>query len=282
MWASRGTKTMPDGTGTVNKVYSPKDNALLATLSADVLDRLRPDLVPVAMPLGKVIYESGAELKQVYFPAPGCIVSMLYVMADGSSAEIAVVGDEGLVGIALFMGGGSTPSRALVQSAGQAFQLKASALIREFERHSGLQILLLRYTQALITQMSQTAVCNRHHSVDQQLCRWLLLSLDRLPTNELSMTQELIANMLGVRREGVTEAAGKLQDRGLIQYSRGRITVLDRPGLEAQVCECYAVVKNEYDRLLSVNSEGSASAPAAAIPNGSAKNQSNSGKVHPL
>ena len=273
---------MPDGTGTVNKVYSPKDNALLAALSADVLNRLRPDLVPVAMPLGKVIYESGAELKQVYFPAPGCIVSMLYVMTDGSSAEIAVVGDEGLVGIALFMGGGSTPSRALVQSAGQAFQLKASALIREFERHSGLQILLLRYTQALITQMSQTAVCNRHHTVDQQLCRWLLLSLDRLPTNELSMTQGLIANMLGVRREGVTEAAGKLQEAGLIQYSRGRITVLDRPGLETQVCECYAVVKNEYDRLLSVNPEGSASAPAAVIPKVSEKIHINSGKVRPI
>jgi CRP-like cAMP-binding protein len=175
---------------------------------------------------------------------------MLYVMTDGSSAEIAVVGDEGMVGIALFMGGDSTPSRALVQSAGQAFQLKGNELKKEFERHSGLQHLLLRYTQALITQMSQTAVCNRHHSVEQQLCRWLLLSLDRLATNELTMTQELIANMLGVRREGVTEAAGKLQAQGLIRYSRGRITVLDRPGLERQVCECYAVVKKEYDRLL--------------------------------
>jgi len=177
-------------------------------------------------------------------------VSLLYVMEDGASAEIAVAGDEGMVGISLFMGGGTTPSRALVQSAGQAFQLKGEALVREFDRHGELQQVLLRYTQALITQMSQTAVCNRHHSVDQQLCRWLLLSLDRLATNELSMTQELIANMLGVRREGVTEAAGKLQARGLIRYSRGRITVLDRPGLEAQVCECYAVVKREYDRLL--------------------------------
>jgi CRP-like cAMP-binding protein len=185
---------------------------------------------------------------------------MLYVMADGASAEIAVVGDEGMVGIALFMGGDTTPSRALVQSAGQAYQLKGKALNNEFDRHSGLQILLLRYTQALITQMSQTAVCNRHHSVDKQLCRWLLLSLDRLATNELTMTQELIANMLGVRREGVTEAAGKLQNLGLISYSRGRITVLDRPGLEAQVCECYAVVKKEYDRLLPPKTAGSAPA----------------------
>jgi len=202
------------------------------------------------MPLGKVLYESGAELEHVYFPVPNCIVSMLYVMEDGASAEIAVVGDEGMVGIALFMGGGTTTSRALVQSAGQAFLLKSKSLIKEFQRHSGLQILLLRYTQALITQMSQTAVCNRHHSVEQQLCRWLLLSLDRLSTSELTMTQELIANMLGVRREGVTDAAGKLQARDLIRYSRGHITVLDRPGLEAQVCECYAVVKKEYDRLL--------------------------------
>lgn len=233
----------------------PKDNWLLAALPAKVFDRLLPDLNRVAMPLGKVIYESGAQLEHVYFPAPGCIVSMLYVMEDGASAEIAVVGDEGMVGIALFMGGGHTPSRALVQSAGQAFQLKGQALKKEFERHSELQHLLLRYTQALITQMSQTAVCNRHHSVEQQLCRWLLLSLDRLPNNELTMTQELIANMLGVRREGVTEAAGKLQAQGLISYRRGHITVLDRPGLEAQVCECYAVVKKEYDRLLPARTE---------------------------
>jgi CRP-like cAMP-binding protein len=228
----------------------PKDNYLLAALPAEVFDRLVPDLMPVAMPLGKVIYESGSQLEHVYFPTPSCIVSMLYVMEDGSSAEIAVVGDEGMVGIALFMGGGTTPSRALVQSAGQAFRLPGDALKREFERHTGFQHLLLRYTQALITQMSQTAVCNRHHSVDQQLCRWLLLSLDRLPTNDLTMTQELIANMLGVRREGVTDAAGKLQALGLISYKRGRITVLDRAGLEAQVCECYEVVKKEYDRLL--------------------------------
>jgi len=234
----------------VESKIKPKDNYLLAALPAEVFDRLFPDLKPVTMPLGKVIYESGAQLEYVYFPTPSCIVSMLYVMEDGSSAEIAVVGDEGMVGIALFMGGGTTPSRALVQSAGQAFRLPGNALKKEFERHTGFQHLLLRYTQALITQMSQTAVCNRHHSVDQQLCRWLLLSLDRLPTNKLTMTQELIANMLGVRREGVTEAAGKLQALGLIGYSRGRITVLDRPGLEAQVCECYAVVKKEYDRLL--------------------------------
>jgi len=229
---------------------TPVHNRLLAALPAEVFDRLLPDLKLAPMPLGKVIYESGAELEHVYFPVPSCIVSMLYVMTDGSSAEIAVVGDEGVVGIALFMGGETTSSRALVQSAGQAFQLKAKALKREIEHHSKLQALLLRYTQALITQTSQTAVCNRYHSVEQQLCRWLLLSLDRLSGNELTMTQELIANMLGVRREGVTEAAGKLQTRGLIRYSRGHITVLDRPGLEAEVCECYAVVKREYDRLL--------------------------------
>ncbi len=229
---------------------APTHNRLLAALPTEVFARLLPELKPVDMPLGKVIYESGAELKDVYFPIPSCIVSMLYVMADGASAEIAVVGDEGMVGIALFMGGGTTPSQALVQSAGKAFMLSGGALKKEFERHTGLQHLLLRYTQALITQMSQTAVCNRHHSVDQQLCRWLLLSLDRLQTSELSMTQELIANMLGVRREGVTEAAGKLQDAGLIRYSRGHIAVLDRPGLEARVCECYAVVKKEYNRLL--------------------------------
>ena len=231
-------------------VSDPFQNRLLAALPTEVLDRMLPDLQQVAMPLGKVIYESGVEMKQVYFPLPGCIVSMLYVMEDGSSAEIAVVGDEGMVGIALFMGGGTTPSRAIVQSAGLALALPAKALTREFGAHGMLQVLLLKYTQALITQMAQTAVCNRHHSVDQQLCRWLLLSLDRLPGNELTMTQELIANMLGVRREGVTEAARKLQASHLIQYSRGRIKVLDRPGLETRVCECYAVVKKEYDRLL--------------------------------
>ena len=241
---------MPAGLEPSTKI-KPKDNRLLAALPADVFDRLLPELIPVAMPLGKVIYEPGAQLDHVYFPIPSCIVSMLYVVEDGSSAEIAVVGDEGMVGIALFMGGDTTPSRALVQNAGQAYRLKGKALHKEFDRHNGLQFLLLRYTQALITQMSQTAVCNRHHSIDQQLCRWLLLSLDRLATNELIMTQELIANMLGVRREGVTDAAGKLQSLGLIRYSRGHITILDRSGLEKQVCECYAVVKKEYDRLLS-------------------------------
>ncbi len=225
-------------------------NLLLAALPTEILDRLIPHLEPVSLRLGKVIYESGIELKHVYFPTSGCIVSMLYVMEDGSSAEIAVVGDEGVVGIALFMGGNTTTSRALVQSAGDALRLEAKALVQEFSRHSGLQVLLLRYTQALITQMAQTAVCNRHHSLEQQLCRWLLLSRDRLPTSQLTMTQELIANMLGVRREGVTAAAGKLQAAGLIRYSRGRITIVDRPGLEALVCECYAVVKKEYERLL--------------------------------
>ena len=228
----------------------PVSNMLLAALPAYVRNRLLPDLQLVTLQLGQVIYESGAKLGQIYFPTPGCIVSMLYVMRDGASAEIAIVGHEGMVGIALFMGGGTTPSRAVVQSAGQAYTLPSKSLTDEFEVHGELQMLLLRFTQALITQMSQTAVCNRHHSVDQQLCRWLLLSLDRLPGMELAMTQELIANMLGVRREGVTEAARKLQAVNMIEYCRGRITVLDRPGLEARVCECYAVVKREYDRLL--------------------------------
>jgi CRP-like cAMP-binding protein len=195
------------------------------------------------------LYESGDQLQHVYFPTAS-IVSLLYVMADGASAEIAVVGNEGIIGIALFMGGETMPNRAVVQSAGHAYRLKGQVLKEEFNRAGELQHLLLRYTQALLTQMSQTAVCNRHHSVDQQLCRWLLLSLDRLPSNELTMTQELIANMLGVRREGVTEAAGKLQNAGLIHYSRGHIKVLDRPRLEARACECYQVVKTEFDRLL--------------------------------
>ena len=202
------------------------------------------------MPLGEALYESGGRLQHVYFPTTS-IISLLYVMEDGASAEIAVVGNEGILGISLFMGGETTPSRAVVQSAGFGYRLKALLLKQEFNRAGAVMHLLLRYTQALITQMAQTAVCNRHHSVEQQLCRWLLLSLDRLTTTELSMTQELIANMLGVRREGVTEAAGKLQKQGLIKYSRGRITVLDRPGLEKEVCECYAVVKKEFDRLLS-------------------------------
>lgn len=228
----------------------PKLNLLLEALPDEALARLSPHLKLVDLPLGKVIYEAGMELEQVYFPLPGCIISMLCVMENGSSAEIAVSGKEGMVGIALFMGGDSTTSRAVVQSTGQAYQLSGAMLKKEFERHTELQYLLLRYTQALIAQMSQTAVCNRHHSVDQQLCRWLLLSLDRLTNNELTMTQELIANMLGVRREGVTEAAGKLQNLDLIHYSRGHIKILDRAGIETLVCECYTVVKKEYDRLL--------------------------------
>jgi len=201
------------------------------------------------MPLAETVCEPGMPMFYVYFPTT-CIVSLLYVMEDGASAEIAVVGNEGLVGVSLFMGGETTTSRAVVQSAGHAYRMKGPFLKDEFFRAGPMQRLLLRYTQALLTQMAQTAVCNRHHSVDQQLCRWLLLSLDRLPSNELTMTQELIANMLGVRREGVTEAAGHLQQAGLIHYSRGKITVVDRPGLEARVCECYAVVKKENDRLL--------------------------------
>jgi CRP-like cAMP-binding protein len=201
------------------------------------------------MPLGETVCEPGIQMRHVYFPTT-CIVSLLYVMEDGASAEIAVVGNEGIVGVSLFMGGETTTSRAVVQSAGHAYQLKGQLLKDAFFRAGPMQRLLLRYTQALLTQMAQTAVCNRHHTVDQQLCRWLLLSLDRLPSNELTMTQELIANMLGVRREGVTEAAGKLQRAGLIHYSRGHITVVDRPGLESRVCECYQVVKKEFDRLL--------------------------------
>ena len=227
----------------------PLQNHLLRALPAPEAERLLPHLEFVPMPLGSVLYESGSQLRYVYFPTTS-IISLLYVMEDGASAEIAVVGNEGMVGVALFMGGETTPSRAVVQSAGHAYRLKGQILKEEFRRAAGLQHLLLRYTQALLTQMAQTAVCNRHHSVDQQLCRWLLLSLDRLPTNKLTMTQELIANMLGVRREGVTEAAGKLQAAGLINYSRGHITVLDRPRLEVQACECYQVVKKEFDRLL--------------------------------
>jgi len=229
--------------------HTPKLNHLLAALPAADYERLLPDLELVPMPLGWAVYESGGHLGYLYFPTD-CIVSLLYVMENGASAEIAVTGNDGLVGIALFMGGESTPSRAVVQSAGYAYRLRAAIMKKEFEHGGPLQHLLLRYTQALITQMAQTAVCNRHHSVEQQLCRWLLLSLDRLPSNELMMTQELIANMLGVRREGVTEAAGHLQTAGLIHYSRGHITVLDRPKLEHQVCECYGVVKREMDRLL--------------------------------
>ena len=228
---------------------NPRKNHLLAALAGEQWQRWQPLLEQVDMPLGQVLYESGKTLSHIYFPTTS-IVSLLYVMENGASAEIAVVGNEGLVGVSLFMGGGSTPSRAVVQSAGHGFRLKASAMKDEFDKGGPVLHLLLRYTQALITQMSQTAVCNRHHSLDQQLCRGLLLSLDRLNDNKLVMTQELIANMLGVRREGVTEAAAKLQKAGLIRYNRGRISVLDRPGLEKRSCECYAVVKKEYDRLL--------------------------------
>ena len=224
-------------------------NRLIAALPEAERARWQPQLEAVELILGQVIYESGRTLSHVYFPTTA-IVSLLYVTEEGASAEIAVVGNEGLVGIALFMGGGSTPSRAVVRSAGRCFRLRSARMKAEFDRAGAVMHLLLRYTQALITQMAQTAVCNRHHSLDQQLCRWLLLSLDRLHGNELVMTQELIANMLGVRREGVTEAALKLQTLGLIRYARGHITVLDRPGLEARSSECYAVVRKEYDRLL--------------------------------
>lgn len=227
----------------------PRQNQLLAAMPDAQWQRWLPLLEAVELPLGKVLYESGVEMTHVYFPTTS-IVSLLYVMESGASAEIAVVGHEGLVGVALFMGGGSTPSRAVVQSAGQGYRLAAASLKDEFEHAGPVMHLLLRYTQALITQMAQTAACNRHHSVDQQLCRWLLLSLDRLHDDDIVMTQELIANMLGVRREGVTESASKLQKAGLIRYARGRITVLDRAGLEQRSCECYAVVKKEYDRLL--------------------------------
>ena len=229
--------------------HSPRQNHLLKALPAEDYKRIAAHLELVPLKLGDILYEPGIKLRYVYFPTTA-IVSLLYVMEDGASAEIAIVGNEGILGISLFMGGETTPSRAVVQSAGYGYRLRAQLLKDEFGRFGPFLRLLLRYTQALITQMAQTAVCNRHHSVDQQLCRWLLLSLDRLASSELSMTQELIANMLGVRREGVTEAAGKLQDAGLIHYRRGRITVLDRPRLEARSCECYQVVKTEFDRLL--------------------------------
>jgi len=224
-------------------------NSLLAAFPPPEWLRIAPLLEEVDLPLGLVLHESGGKMSHVYFPI-NAIVSMLYVLEDGSSAEIAVVGNEGVVGIALFMGGETTPRRAVVQSAGKGYRLRAADIKEEFARSGPVLHLLLRYALALMTQMAQTAVCNRHHSLDQQLCRWLLLSLDRLSSNELAMTQELIANMLGVRREGVTEAALKLQRLGLIKYARGRITVLDRAGLEQRTCECYGVVKNEYDRLL--------------------------------
>ena len=233
----------------MSDLHDPRQNHLLAALPAEENACIFPHLEQVPMPLGETVYEPGISMHHVYFPTT-CIVSLLYVMEDGASAEIAVVGNEGIVGVSLFMGGETTTSRAVVQSAGHAYRLKGQLLKDAFFRAGPMQNLLLRYTQALLTQMAQTAVCNRHHSVDQQLCRWLLLSLDRSQSNELIMTQELIANMLGVRREGVTEAAGNLQRAGLIHYSRGCITVIDRSGLEARVCECYQVVKKEFDRLL--------------------------------
>ncbi|HEY8094589.1 MAG TPA: Crp/Fnr family transcriptional regulator [Methylobacter sp.] len=234
--------------------HSPRQNHLLGSLSTAEYDRLSPHLEPIAIGLGDVLYESGDELLYAYFPTT-CIVSLLYVMQNGAPGEIAMVGNDGIIGVSLFMGGGTMPNRAIVRNAGYAYRLRAHLLMQEFKRSGGyyngtLHDLLLRYTQGLITQIAQTSVCNRHHFVDQQLCRWLLLSLDRLYSNELIMTQELIANMLGVRREGVTEAAGKLQQAGLIDCRRGHITVLDRPGLEARACECYHVVKAEFDRLL--------------------------------
>ena len=228
---------------------NPKKNLLLDALSATEFRRIRKHLEQVDMPLGKVVYESGRQLDHVYFPTD-CIVSLLYVLENGASAEIAVVGNEGVVGVSLFMGGETTPSRAVVQSEGCAFRMSSLIIKEEFTRGRTMQHLMLRYTQMLITQMAQTAVCNRHHSVDQQLCRWLLLSIDRLDVPEITMTQELIANMLGVRREGVTEAAGKLQKVGVISYRRGHIKVLDRPKLEAMSCECYDVVRRESARLL--------------------------------
>jgi CRP-like cAMP-binding protein len=233
-------------------ISHPKQNHILDALPQPERERLFPYLKLVALPLGKVLYESGDKLRHIYFPTDS-IVSLLYVLKDGASAEIAVVGNDGAIGVALFMGGETTTNRAIVQSAGSAYQLTGARLKGEFERHGEMLHILLRYTQALLTQMAQTAVCNRHHSVDQQLCRWLLLSLDRLPSAELAMTQELIANMLGVRREGVTEAAGKLQKLGVITYRRGKITVLDRARLEKLSCECYAVVRKETDRLLPLH-----------------------------
>ncbi|MEE4383339.1 MAG: Crp/Fnr family transcriptional regulator [Pseudomonadales bacterium] len=229
--------------------HDPSQNLLLGALPREALARLEPALVLERLELGTVVYESGDVMNEVYFPTDS-IISLLYVMEDGRSAEISVVGREGVVGIALFMGGESTPSRAIVQSAGHAYRLKGQKLRAEFDRHGAFHHLLLRYTQALITQMAQTAACNRHHTIDQQLCRWLLLSMDRVNGDELTMTQELIANMLGVRREGVTEAASKLQRSGVIEYRRGHIRILDRAELERRSCECYAVVKRESDRLM--------------------------------
>ena len=236
---------MPTDTGK----SAPTKNRLIAALPREEYERILPYLGHVSFKLGEVVYESGVQMEHIYFPTTA-IISLLYLMENGSSAEMGMAGKEGLVGIALFMGGNTTPNRAVVQSAGGAVRMKAQVLRNEFARGGAFQRLLLRYTQALLTQMSQTAVCNRLHTIEQQLCRWLLLSHDRLDSDELVMTQELIANMLGVRREGVTAAAGRLQEQGLISYVRGHIRILDRHGLEASVCECYQVVKDEYDRLL--------------------------------
>jgi CRP-like cAMP-binding protein len=233
----------------MRSMASPRDNQLLATLSAEELKRLSAHLEPVEMRLGDVVYESGRDLDHVYFPTTS-IVSLLYVLESGASAEIAIVGREGVVGVSIFMGGATTPSRAVVQSSGSGFRMLARVIQDEFRRGGTIQHLMLRYTQSLLTQMAQTAVCNRHHSLDQQLCRWLLLSIDRLDRPEIATTQELISNMLGVRREGVTEAAGKLQKAGVISYRRGHIKVLDRAALEQMSCECYQVVRRETERLL--------------------------------
>lgn len=234
----------------MSSIHEHNQNQLLAAMLDAEFDRLAPHLELIPMRLGDVLYESGGKLPYVYFPTTA-IVSLHYLLENGGSSEIAGVGNEGILGVSLFMGGNSTPSRAVVQTGGYGYRVKAHIIMDEFNRAGSVMRLFLRYTQALITHMSQTAVCNRHHSVEQQLCRWLLLTLDRLPSNELTMTQELIANMLGVRREGVTEAAGKLQNYGYISYRRGHITVLDRAGLEGKVCECYEVVKKEFARLLS-------------------------------
>jgi CRP-like cAMP-binding protein len=249
----------------MGRAAAPEDNRILAALSPEVTGRLFPFLEPVTFRLGEVVYEAGDAMRHIYFPTDS-IVSLLYVMVDGGSAEISVVGNEGLVGVALYLGGGSTPSRAVVQSAGSAFRLPRLRFKQEFNRHGELLVLTLRYAQCLLTQMAQTAACNRHHSVDQQLCRWLLLSLDCLPSNVLTMTQGLIANMLGVRREGVTEAARKLQKLGAIDYARGRITVIDRPKLETLCCECYAVVRKEIDRILPYGTSPQAGESEAASP----------------
>ena len=251
LYSRQGIATALHGDCLVPNAHFPQQNRLLAALALPDRAGIYPHLKLVPMPLAEVIYEPGEALRHAYFPTDS-IVSLMYTTADGAAAEIAMVGNEGLIGIAVFMGGGTTPSRAVVQSAGSAYRLRAQRLEEEFHRNGETQRLLLRYTQALITQMAQTAVCNRYHSVDQQLCRWLLLSLDRLASNRLTMTQELISNMLGVRREGVTDAAGKLQKLGVIRYTRGQIEVLDRPKLEQLCCECYAVVKKETDRLLPI------------------------------